>query len=436
MKAFIYKTRRKKAGKLVKSRTWYACLKFADDICERRINLKVMDERVAEEKLRFLIREHESERAGLILPKGQRNALESPTINLIVEHVADLETMGRSEGHVRHVRTRLYRLVRENGWRRLRDVTTESFIRWRSAQNNKAAKTLNEYLASLSAFFSWLCKQNRLPVNPFVTVTKVDTRGKETFYRIALTDEQCRRLVEVSGARKLYYMMTLHTGLRRRELNHLSWDDLFLDAQQPFMIVRVASSKNRKQKSLPLHSELVECLHLLKPSKVSTRELVFPNAVPPMKVVREDFETAGISLTDGKGGRVDFHALRKTFVTRLQVAGVSARVAMELARHSEMWLTMNVYTDTSHLPLSASVQQLPRLGPIKDTPKDTPATVKTGSGQSTQVLIAKKSETVQPIENTMENHVQASPVTVSPSIQNGGERGIRTPVTAFDRKPV
>ena len=62
-------------------------------------------------------------------------------------------------------------------------------------------------------------------------------------------------------------------------------------------------------------------------------------------------KATGIPLTDERGHRVDFHALRTTYITRLQRAGVSPREAMELARHSDMRLTMKTYTDVAQLPL-------------------------------------------------------------------------------------
>jgi hypothetical protein len=42
---------------------------------------------------------------------------------------------------------------------------------------------------------------------------------------------------------------------------------------------------------------------------------------------------------------IGFHALRKTFITNLSKSGVSRKMAQSLARHSDINLTMNVYTD-------------------------------------------------------------------------------------------
>jgi integrase len=54
---------------------------------------------------------------------------------------------------------------------------------------------------------------------------------------------------------------------------------------------------------------------------------------------------AGIPFLDERGCRIDYHALRTTFITRLSTMKVHPRVAMELARHSDMRLTMKAYTD-------------------------------------------------------------------------------------------
>jgi hypothetical protein len=61
-------------------------------------------------------------------------------------------------------------------------------------------------------------------------------------------------------------------------------------------------------------------------------------------------------------GRVaDFHALRQTVITNLSRAGVSPKMAQSLARHSDINLTMNVYTVVSVSDQAAAVESLPPL---------------------------------------------------------------------------
>jgi len=59
---------------------------------------------------------------------------------------------------------------------------------------------------------------------------------------------------------------------------------------------------------------------------------------------------------------MDYHALRTTFITRLSTMKVHPRLAMELARHSDMRLTMKTYTDVGQLPLREVMDTLPGFG--------------------------------------------------------------------------
>ena len=52
-----------------------------------------------------------------------------------------------------------------------------------------------------------------------------------------------------------------------------------------------------------------------------------------MKVIRTDFKTAGIPLEDERGHRVDFHALRMTYITRLQRAAAPDALKVMCAKH-------------------------------------------------------------------------------------------------------
>jgi len=55
------------------------------------------------------------------------------------------------------------------------------------------------------------------------------------------------------------------------------------------------------------------------------------------------------------GRRADLHALRMAYGANLTVSGASPRVVMELVRHSDIKLTMKIYTDVALLPLADAV---------------------------------------------------------------------------------
>lgn len=77
---------------------------------------------------------------------------------------------------------------------------------------------------------------------------------------------------------------------------------------------------------------------------------------------KKDLALAGVAFETPEG-RLDLHSLRVTFCTNLSVAGVAPRVAMELMRHSDIRLTMKVYTDPARLPLAEAVASLPAFNP-------------------------------------------------------------------------
>jgi hypothetical protein len=158
--------------------------------------------------------------------------------------------------------------------------------------------------------------------------------------------------------------------------------------------------------------------------KLKPEDLVFPDGVPTMKEIRKDFKKAEIPLKDERGHVVDFHALRTTYITRLQRAGVSPREAMELARHSDMRLTMKTYTDVAQLPLAATVRGLPSIG---DSQIDSQTLVADRPAVSPAVIGLKAIKVGKTVGNIDENHHASSIVTFGHENENGGERGIRTP---------
>jgi len=97
---------------------------------------------------------------------------------------------------------------------------------------------------------------------------------------------------------------------------------------------------------------------------------VFRGLMPRIPTFKRDLAAAEIPFEDTRGRRIDIHALRKTYGTMLAAAGVSPRAAMELMRHSDMKLTMGVYTDVTQLPMIAEAARLPSLRIPEITEKD------------------------------------------------------------------
>jgi hypothetical protein len=97
------------------------------------------------------------------------------------------------------------------------------------------------------------------------------------------------------------------------------------------------------------------------------------------EMLRMDLESAGIPYRDEDGRVADFHALRHSYVTLLERNGVSPKLAQELARHSDIRLTMNVYTHARLHDLAGAVEGLPSLLPTNPPAGAAPPLAATGT---------------------------------------------------------
>ncbi len=280
-------------------------------------------------------------------------------------YTADLSAKGCDSEHVYIVRKRLAKLADACGWQFYTDITPSSFTNWRSANaTTMAAKTSNDYLSSIRAFIAWAIKHDRMATDPLAHIGKVEQRGNEKRIRRALSDAEITRLLAVAGEYRAVYLTAITTGLRKGELAKLCWSDVHLDAAKPFITVRAAISKNHRTATMFLRGDVAEAMRALRPAAATDTDRVF-NRMPGMKRFYGHLKAAGIVRTDGQGRSVDFHALRHTFITALSRAGIQPRVAMELARHSDMKLTMRTYTDAGLLGTADAVDALPSW----ETPK-------------------------------------------------------------------
>jgi integrase len=340
------------------SRVYRGRYRIGDDLRIHDVPLHTEYRHVAEAKLRQLVRQKEEELAGIAAPKTLLDAAKCPVTDHLTEYVADVRARSRSKKHVSLVGNRIARLAAQCGWKRICDITADSFVRWRAKQTTLGEKTLNEYLTLASAFVAWLERHGRATHNPLKAVVKSETAGRERRVRRALSQEEVDRLIAVSGRRRAAYLLALYTGLRRGELKKLSWLDVHLDAPKPYLEIRAATTKNNKRAVLPLLPVVADALRQHQAKEQRTDGKVFRIGVPTAKSLTADLITCGIKPVDSLGRIVDFHALRHTFATLLNQAGVAPRVVMELMRHSDMRLTHKTYTDATSLALFTELEKL------------------------------------------------------------------------------
>ena len=257
MQQFVFKPKRKVDGKTIIQRTYSGRYKLDGDKKLNQVSLGVTDKRVAETKLNDIVLREQRKRAGM-RSSGDGNDLIGTSLNLFCE---DLKVRGRGEKYINDVR-RFIRIVSEHArWNTLIDINPEGFLNWRTANGDKAPKTLNEYLNALNAFLNWLVNRGTIELNPLLKVPRAETRGKQRRKRRSLTEEEFRRLINSSPyERSIVYHVAAYTGLRRSELKSITWNDINLEAESPFIVVRDCISKNKITQSVPLHPDLVERL--------------------------------------------------------------------------------------------------------------------------------------------------------------------------------
>ena len=241
----------------------------------------------------------------------------------------------------------------------------------RELQVNHAGKTLQNTVEALKSFCRWAVQRGYLQADPLTGLAPFNTTP-ETIRR-AMTADEVRALLKVApNHRRLLYEVALTTGLRKNELRWLSVDDLDVDGCG----LRLHSqwTKNRKPGFQALPAALVERLKAFIESgraadlyRVSLRRKGSTMQVPenPLLFVgthaaREldaDLAAAGISK-DAPGGKLDFHALCVSFISRVIESGASVKEAMSLARHSSPNLTLNVYGRTREARLGEIVEHV------------------------------------------------------------------------------
>jgi integrase len=426
----VFRPKRRINGRVRVGRLYRGRFKLDGESRVTTVPLHTPDKQRANQKLLLLVRQRERELDGLSGRKPLREAAQSPLLAHLNDFLADLRARKRSEDHVQHLETRIKRLFSECRWEHLRDVSADSFQLWRANQKEFSQKTLHEYQYSASSLFTWMERNDRLESNPLRKVAKVERKGYETVKRRSFTNDEMRRLLVVAGLYVLGYLAAVNTGLRRKELASVQWGDVHLDADRPFIMVRSATTKNRKASKIYLKSGLARMLADIKPAAVAADELVFVGRIAPMPLMHEHLKAAGIAVLNDQGFKVDFHALRMTYNMNLELAGASVQVRQELLRHSDPRLTTGTYADTTRLETASLIEKLPDFmgEKIPGTQLGTQATGASSPDVTQAVTINKGIEVLKEIENRGESHGLTPAVAVCHVGQSDGVLGIASPV--------
>ena len=257
--------------------------------------------------------------------------------------------------------------------------------------------TSNNTLAGFKHFTRWMIESGRAADTPelraVLRVKRLNAKADPRHERRAMRPAELAALVTATAAgferfgmaaaeRALLYRLAAVTGLRAGELRQLRRCDLALGVERPTFTVPARIGKNRKAATLPLVADVAaELLAMVGHAMPAAAVLPVPPRSDVVRMLRADLadaraafvaaaggdateavERAGgdfLAYRDAGGRVLDFHSLRHTFITDLAAANVPAKVAQELARHSTVTLTLDVYTHVEAARLAEAVAKLP-----------------------------------------------------------------------------
>jgi integrase len=293
----------------------------------------------------------------------------------LTEHLKDfgdaLLAKGNGTGYAKQVVSRVGLVFADCGFTRWADLDANKLYTDLSdrRKNGLGQRSFNYYLKAAKQFCRWMIKERRATApSPLEHLGCIKQTEKRRQRRAIMVDEVRRLLAAtrtaperygLTGAeRALLYRVAIETGLRASELRSLT--KAAFDFQGCTVTLQAAYSKRRRQDVLPIRPDTArEIENLLAPKLPTAQAFKVPDKAADM--LRDDLKDAKIDyMVDGKV--FDFHSLRHETGTLLAASGVDVKTAQTLMRHSDINLTMSIYTHTLRGAEAKAVAKLPDLG--------------------------------------------------------------------------
>ena len=331
---------------------------YTDHLGKRRTVKGYTEKALTEQLAARLENEARLRKTGMIDPRQEE--LATLRQSAIESHLDDFEkSLKRRNNTAKHIKLtmgRIRRIIDGCGFKNLGDISAdevEGFLDETRESDGFGHRTHNHYVQAIEQFSKWLAEKGRMAINPLIGLPRLNCETDVRHNRRALTAEEFQRLVQAAQSsekmiqcfdgetRSRIYILSYMTGLRRSELASLTPSSFKLDGSPPTVTVAAANSKHRKTDVLPLHPDLVVFLRRWL-ADVGSHDKLFPKLDKRRTwlMVKKDLEKAGIPYRTAEG-IADFHAAgRHTYITELLRNGATLPEALELARHSDVKMTM------------------------------------------------------------------------------------------------
>lgn len=389
-----------------KSKKWWGQYKDAHGRL-KRVPLAV-DKQAAQAMLTQMVQRVEREKAGLIDPTEDQR--KRPLTDHLRDFQSYLLNKGLSENQVGQNLSKLRKLVAARKWRLIGDISSGGALEFlgQLRRDGRSAQTYNNYLTAIKQFTRWLVRDRRTLVDPLAHLSRINVRADRRHDRRGLSQEEFAWLVDAARHgrsvesipgpdRAMMYVLAAWTGFRKGEVGSLTLRSLRLDDDPPTATVAACYSKRRRDDTQVLHPEVVRQLKawLATKRRLAPDQPLFPvsGRVPggiqrkTNKMIERDLMAARDKWLEEAGTKeehqrrlksdflcycnhdglfADFHSLRHQFITGLARAGIRPKMAQTLARHSDIRLTLGVYTHVELDDQTAAIAALPGPPKAKD----------------------------------------------------------------------
>ena len=361
-----YTTKDPKTGKRVKkkSQAWYINYKTAEGTRKRVKGFK--DKQATTQLAAKLEKESELAQAGIV------DRFKEHRLKPLSEHLNDFrKSLGDTTKHAKLTENAVKLAFTACKFHKWPDISASKFLDYiKSMKNSRdlSQRTYNSYLKAGKQFCKWMVQDQRASESPLLHL-KCETITERRRKRRPLEPDEIRKLLETTEAgpkrfgmtgheRAILYRLAVETGLRANELRRLKV--LSFDFNDYTVVVEAKTSKNKKCSTLPLRPDTAEELKGFVRGKLPNAQ-VFKVPEKPAKMLKPDLADAGIDYIDESGLYADFHSLRHTTGSLLAASGVHPKVAQSIMRHSDINLTMSIYTHTLRGQEAEAVKNLPDL---------------------------------------------------------------------------
>ena len=243
---------------------------------------------------------------------------------------------------------------------RLEHIRPDEVTRWvRTLRKDFSPQTVRKTFSVFKQILDHAVSQERLTTNPAVRAKELGGKGflpspKSSKETLVLNHRQVADLAEASGPYRLMILVMAYTGVRFGEVTALQARDVEigerrLHVRRAFTDIKgklqLTTPKSGESRVIPIPNFLVPDLMTQLFELETPEDFLFTAAKGgPIRyrTWRKSFFDPAIRATDLKG--LTPHALRKTYASLSIQAGVNPKQLQEALGHSDIRLTMDLYT--------------------------------------------------------------------------------------------